>query len=48
MPLDAVPLITYSQGYYTMRDMFISGSLTTLFWIIVTAAWVPVVGNCST
>jgi sodium-dependent dicarboxylate transporter 2/3/5 len=45
VPLDAVPLITYSQGYYTMRDMFISGSLTTLFWIIVTAAWVPVVGK---
>ncbi len=45
VPLDAVPLITYSQGYYTMRDMFVSGSLTTLVWVLITAVWIPVAGR---
>ena len=45
VPLDAVPLITYSQGYYTMRDMFLSGLLTTIVWVILTAAWVPLAGR---
>ncbi|MDW7739291.1 MAG: DASS family sodium-coupled anion symporter [Bacillota bacterium] len=45
VPLDAVPLITYSQGYYSIRDMFVSGSLTTIVWVLVTAAWIPVVAR---
>ena len=45
VPLDAVPLITYSQGYYNMRDMFVSGSLTTVFFVLLTAVWVPLAGR---
>ena len=45
VPLAAVPLITYSQGYYSMRDMFISGLITSLIWVVLTAVWVPFVGK---
>ncbi len=35
LPLDAVPLITYSKGYYRMLDMFLPGAIISFFWIIL-------------
>jgi sodium-dependent dicarboxylate transporter 2/3/5 len=45
VPLDAVPLITYSHGYYNMKDMFVAGALTTLLWTVLLSIWVPVIGD---
>ncbi|MBN2040804.1 MAG: DASS family sodium-coupled anion symporter [Spirochaetes bacterium] len=44
IPLDAVPLLTYSSGYYSMIDMAKSGWIITLIWTVLTAVWVPVSG----
>ena len=48
LPLDAVPLITFSKGYYKMTDMFVPGAIISVIWVIVmTAAMMliaPVVG----
>ncbi len=41
VPLDAVPLITFSQRYYGMGDMFVSGAITSLVWVLIAAVWVP-------
>ena len=35
LPLDAVPLITYSKGYYKMTDMFLPGAIISVVWVIV-------------
>jgi sodium-dependent dicarboxylate transporter 2/3/5 len=35
LPLDAVPLITYSKGYYKMFDMFVPGAMISVAWIVV-------------
>ena len=35
LPLDAVPLITYSKGYYRMTDMFLPGAVISVVWVIV-------------
>jgi sodium-dependent dicarboxylate transporter 2/3/5 len=35
LPLDAVPLITYSKGYYRMFDMLIPGTIISIFWVIL-------------
>lgn len=43
LPLDAVPLITYSKRYYSMWDMFKAGSLTSIIWAILVGLWVPFV-----
>jgi solute carrier family 13 (sodium-dependent dicarboxylate transporter), member 2/3/5 len=43
LPLDAVPLITYSKRYYSMWDMFKVGSLTSMIWAVLTGLWVPLV-----
>ncbi len=45
VPLDAVPLITYTKGYYTMGDMFVSGAIVTLIWILLTSIWMPIAGR---
>lgn len=34
LPLDAVSLITYSKGYYSMTDMLKPGSVISLFWVV--------------
>jgi sodium-dependent dicarboxylate transporter 2/3/5 len=34
LPLDAVPLITYSKGYYRMLDMLLPGTIISVFWVI--------------
>lgn len=38
LPLDAVPLITYSKGYYRMLDMLLPGSIISAFWVV----WITV------
>ena len=35
LPLDAVPLVTYSQGYYKMQDMFVPGLVISVMWVIL-------------
>lgn len=35
LPLDAVPLVTYSKGYYRMFDMLIPGSIISIVWVII-------------
>ena len=35
LPLDAVPLITYSRGYYRMLDMLVPGAIISAFWIVL-------------
>jgi solute carrier family 13 (sodium-dependent dicarboxylate transporter), member 2/3/5 len=45
LPLDAVPLITYSKRYYSMWDMFRVGSLTSIIWAILVGLWVPFAVN---
>ncbi len=35
LPLDAVCLLTYSQGYYRMHDMLLPGALISLCWVVV-------------
>ncbi|MEJ2110319.1 MAG: DASS family sodium-coupled anion symporter [Acidobacteriota bacterium] len=38
LPLDAVPLLTYSKGYYKMFDMFPPGVVISVLWIVLMAA----------
>ena len=35
LPLDAVPLVTYSKGYYRMFDMFVPGLIISAVWVLV-------------
>jgi solute carrier family 13 (sodium-dependent dicarboxylate transporter), member 2/3/5 len=35
LPLDAVPLVTYSKGYYRMLDMLAPGSIISIAWVIL-------------
>lgn len=45
LPLDTVPLLTYSKGYYRMTDMMKS-SLPTQIWIVASVTlWLPVAGK---
>ena len=41
LPLDTIPLITYSTGYYSMTDMPKSTALIQVFLVIVMAFWIP-------
>ena len=41
LPLDTIPLITYSTGYFSMTDMPKSTALIQGFLVIVMALWVP-------
>jgi sodium-dependent dicarboxylate transporter 2/3/5 len=38
LPLDAVPLVTYGQGYYRMFDMLRPGAIVSLVWVV----WITV------
>lgn len=42
LPIDMVPLITYSKGYYTAGEMIKAGWFPTLFLIVLAALLVPV------
>ena len=44
LPLDAVPLVTYSRGYYRMFDMLIPGSIISLVWVILMTALMLTIG----
>ena len=48
LPLDAVPLVTYTRGYYRMLDMLVPGAILSLVWVAVMTmlmVWVgPMVG----
>ncbi|MFA0815552.1 MAG: DASS family sodium-coupled anion symporter [Anaerofustis sp.] len=48
LPLDAVTLVTYSKGYYSMYDMFLPGALISVVWIavvtVLTVTLGPVLG----
>lgn len=45
LPLDTVPLITYSKGYYSMIDMIKSTAFLQIIMIILCAFWLPFIGN---
>jgi len=45
VPLDPVPVITYSYGYYTIRNMFIAGATVTILWAVALSLWVPLAGK---
>ena len=45
LPLDTVPLLTYSKGFYTIKDMFLSSLPIQLFMIVVMSVWLTVVGH---
>ncbi len=44
IPLDPVPLLTFSKGYYTMFDMFKPGAIISIIWVIVMTAILMFVG----
>jgi sodium-dependent dicarboxylate transporter 2/3/5 len=44
IPLDPVPLLTFSKGYYTMFEMFKPGALISIVWVIVMTAILLIVG----
>jgi sodium-dependent dicarboxylate transporter 2/3/5 len=44
LPLDTVPLITYSKGYYSMTDMLKCTSILQVTLVILCALWIPCVG----
>ncbi|MFZ7104572.1 MAG: SLC13 family permease [Peptococcaceae bacterium] len=37
IPLDAVPLVCYGTGYFKMHEMFKSGLIITIAWVLITA-----------
>jgi len=43
LPLDTVPLLTYSKGYYSIKDMFVSSLPIQVFLVIVMSIWFSVV-----
>jgi sodium-dependent dicarboxylate transporter 2/3/5 len=44
LPLDSVPLVTYSKGYYKIFDMFLPGLVLSIAWVIVMSTLVMVIG----
>ncbi len=44
IPLDPVPLLTFSKGYYTMFEMFKPGAIISIIWVIVMTAILMFVG----
>ncbi len=47
LPLDTVPLITFSKGYYSMTDMIKSTALMQLIMIVLVSIWIPISGHLS-
>ena len=45
LPLDAVPLLTYSRGYYRMHEMLAPGVLLSAVWVVWMTAVMLVVGS---
>jgi sodium-dependent dicarboxylate transporter 2/3/5 len=44
LPLDAVPLVTYSKGYYRMFDMFMPGVVISVLWVVMMTATLLLIG----
>jgi sodium-dependent dicarboxylate transporter 2/3/5 len=44
LPLDAVPLVTYTQGYYKMFDMLRPGIVISLIWTVLMTASLLLIG----
>ena len=44
LPLDAVPLITYSRGYYRMFDMLLPGLVISTAWVVVMTVLLITIG----
>lgn len=44
-PLDAVPLITYTKGYYSFGDMFKSGAVVSTILCLLVTIMVPLLGK---
>jgi solute carrier family 13 (sodium-dependent dicarboxylate transporter), member 2/3/5 len=44
LPLDAVPLVTYSKGYYKMFDMFMPGLVISVLWVIMMTSTLLLIG----
>jgi sodium-dependent dicarboxylate transporter 2/3/5 len=45
LPLDTVPLLTYSTGYYSMTDMMKSTLPLQICIVIVLSLWMPFIGR---
>jgi len=45
LPLDTVPLLTYSTGYYSMKDMAKTTVWLQLCMVILLSLWTPVIGK---
>jgi sodium-dependent dicarboxylate transporter 2/3/5 len=45
LPLDTVPLLTYSTGYYSMTDMMKSTLPLQICIVIVMSLWMPLIGR---
>lgn len=41
LPLEAVYLVAYTQGYYTVKEMFRVGIVSSVLLAVMTAVWVP-------
>ena len=44
LPLDAVPLVTYSKGYYKFYDMWKPGIIISIVWVIIMTAAMLTIG----
>jgi sodium-dependent dicarboxylate transporter 2/3/5 len=44
LPLDAVPLLTYSTGYYRMLDMLTPGAIISVAWVVWITVLVALLG----
>jgi len=45
VPLDAVPIMTYTKKYYTIWDMFKAGSIVSIVLVILVALWLPFISG---
>ena len=45
VPLDPVPLMTYTKRYYNMWEMFKVGSVTSVIWVLLVGLWIPFMGS---
>jgi sodium-dependent dicarboxylate transporter 2/3/5 len=44
LPLESVPLVTFSKGYYRMFDMFIPGVIISAVWVVVMTTVLLLIG----
>ena len=45
LPLDTVPMITYSKGFYKMSEMPKSTALIQVILVVLMAVWFPLAGS---